>query len=471
MTEMKKYDVSNYGLVSDGKTLNRDALQKLIDKVHAEGGGDIVFANGDYVLSTVYLKDGVRLRVEKDAKILGAMSFYDYDPEEKYEYPLYQDSSHSNFHCSMFVAENCSNIAITGNGTIDMRSVWDENDERRIKHRGPKCIALKSCKNIEISGVDVLNATDIAVYFSDCENVDIHGLNMRVHIDGISPDNSRNVKIYDCDIEAGDDAIAFKSSYNLNKLGSCESIYIRNCKLKSRCNAIKIGTETNGKFKHIEITDVEIRETRFAGLAVESVDGATVDGIRFSNIVMKNVGTPFFVHLGKRLRGPAGTKIGEIRNITFENIKAEGPYEPYEAIPWSYDSFKQNDTVQEPWKIGRGEGFNDENENLKDGPWQITSNVCGLRNHLLKSIIFKNVALKVSGGAKDYMREVPETAQSYPEVYVYGRVLPAKGIYFRHAENVTLENVTVETYRPDTREDFVFDDVKVCDVKGKRLFG
>lgn len=69
------------------------------------------------------------------------------------------------------------------------------------------------------------------------------------------------------------------------------------------------------------------------------------------------------------------------------------------------------------------------------------------------------------------MREVPETAQSYPEVYVYGRVLPAKGIYFRHAENVTLENVTVETYRPDTREDFVFDDVKVCDVKGKRLFG
>ena len=58
------------------------------------------------------------------------------------------------------------------------------------------------------------------------------------------------------------------------------------------------------------------------------------------------------------------------------------------------------------------------------------------------------------------MINVPEKAQDYPEVYAYGKILPAKGIYFRHIEGLTLENVTVETYREDVREDFVFDNVK-----------
>lgn len=458
---MKNYRASDYGLVGDGKTQNKEILQKLIDKVNSEGGGEIVFSDGDFVLATVYLKDNVKLRIDKSAKILGGLSFYDYDPEEKYDYPLYQDSSHSNFHCSLIVGENCRNVAVTGDGVIDMRSVWDEDDVRKIKHRGPKCIALKSCENVEISGLTFLNATDLAVYFTDCDNVEVHGLKMSVYIDGISPDNSRNVKIYDCEVEAGDDAIVFKSSYNLNRLGFCENIRVRNCDIKSRCNAIKFGTESNGGFKNIEISDVRIRETRFAGVAVESVDGAIVDGIKISDVTMKNVGTPIFVHLGERLRGPKGTEIGEIKNVTFENIKAEGPYKPYEAIFWGYASFKENDRIQAPWKLGAGEGFNDSGENLEDGPWQITSNVCGLEDHPLKNITLKNVSLLLGGGAeeKDYVRKVPEKAQSYPEVYVYGRVLPAKGIYFRHIENLTLENVTVKTYRPDSREDFIFDDV------------
>ena len=67
--------------------------------------------------------------------------------------------------------------------------------------------------------------------------------------------------------------------------------------------------------------------------------------------------------------------------------------------------------------------------------------------------------LRLDGGVQEYIRNVPEEAQDYPEVYVYGRILPAKGIYFRHINGLTLENVTVETYHEDSRESFVFDDV------------
>ena len=44
-------------------------------------------------------------------------------------------------------------------------------------------------------------------------------------------------------------------------------------------------------------------------------------------------------------------------------------------------------------------------------------------------------------------------------VIAFQKYLPAKGIFFRHIDGLTLENVTVRTFRPDAREDFVFADV------------
>ena len=90
----------------------------------------------------------------------------------------------------------------------------------------------------------------------------------------------------------------------------------------------------------------------------------------------------------------------------------------------------------------------------------MTSNICGLVESPLENIVLRNVHLKLDGGVKAYKREVPEEAQDYPEVFVYGRILPAKGIYFRHIDGLTLENVKVETYRKDAREDFVLKNIR-----------
>ena len=277
------FDVREYGAVADGVTLCQKAVQKAVDDCHAQGGGLVRFEGGMYVLSTIFLKSNVYIEVAKDAKILGALSFYDYAPQEKLDYPLYQDASHSYFDCSLFVARDCENIGFIGAGEIDMRSVWDEDNVRDILHRGPKCIALKECKNVEIRGLGIYNVTDLAVYFAGCENVDVHDLKLRVYIDGISPDNSKNVRISNCDIETGDDGIVFKTSYTLNRLGICKDIHVWDCRVKSRCSAIKFGTETNGGFEDILIENIEIYETRITGIAIESVDGAIVDGITIRN--------------------------------------------------------------------------------------------------------------------------------------------------------------------------------------------
>ena len=232
--------------------------------------------------------------------------------------------------------------------------------------------------------------------------------------------------------------------------------------MKSRCNAIKFGTETNGGFEDILIENIAINQTRICGIAIESVDGAIIDGVTIRNVTMKNVNVPLFIHVGKRMRGPAGRDIGKIKNVTIENVKAEGPYEPYEIIAWNYESYTKKDTYQLPWIFGKAESFDDlASGNTAQSDWQMTSNVCGLKGYELENITLKNLHFVLDGGVKTYQREVPEDAQDYPEVYVYGRILPAKGIYFRHIHGLTLENVVIETYRPDVREDFVFDNVEM----------
>lgn len=450
MSVKRIFDVLNYGAVADGETLNSKAVQAAIDDCAGQGGGTVVFSSGDYVLSTVFLKSNVAIMIEKDVRILGSLNFYDFAPQEILDYPLYQDASHSYFDCSLFVGRGCENIAIYGEGLIDMRSVWDEDNVRDIANRGPKCIALKECKNVDIHDLEINHVTDLAIYFAGCENVNIHHLQMRVYIDGISPDNSKHVYISDCDIETGDDGIVFKSSYTLNRIGICDDITVKNCRIKSRCSALKFGTETNGGFQNIYIDNIEIWETRITGIAIESVDGAVIDGITIKNVRMRNVGAPLFIHLGNRMRGPKDRTVGRIENILLENIVAEGPFEPYECIEWRYSSFVMKDTVQYPWQMGVG---------IQEYGVPFTCNVCGLPGNSLKNICLRNISFTTQGGIEKYERNVPEVADGYPEVYVYGRTLPAHGIYFRHIKGLRLENVEMKTYLPDARKALVLDDV------------
>lgn len=465
---MKKiFNIIDYGAVGDGITLNTRAVQRAIDDCSKKEGGTVVFPDGWFVLSTVYLKSNVSIEFSENTVVLGSLNFYDYDKDEAVDYPLYQDASHSFFHCSLFVGEDCENVTIYGGGRIDMRSVWDLDNVRNMCCRGAKVIALKNCVGVRLYGFSIENATDLAVYFAGCKAVEISRLKMRVYIDGISPDNSEDVIISDCDVETGDDGIVFKSSYTLNRLGVCKNIQVRNCRVKSRCNALKFGTESNGGFENIIIDGVQIRETRITGLSIESVDGAKIKNITVKNVSMRNVNAPLFIHIGRRMRGPKGLGLGNIEDIVLENITAEGPYEPYDAIPWNVFTWKDNCTKQYPWNFTASPNFDYNNpKKCELSNWQITSNICGLKERPLKNILLKNVSLLLDGGLQGDIPVAREEArEDYPEVDTYGKLLPAKGIFFRYIDGLTLQNVRVKTYREDIREDFIFDKTENVHIK------
>ncbi len=455
---MHRIDVSQFNILPDATTLQTAQVQFMIDTLAKTSGGVLVFPRGEFVLGTVFLRDNIYIELN-DTTILGSLNFLDYARDEQVDYPLYQDASHSFFDCSLFVAKGCNNIRIYGKGTIDMRSVWDKDNIRQMAHRGAKCVALKECRDVVIDGISIVNATDLAVYFAGCENVVVSNVKVSTYIDGISPDGSKNVKITGCDVLSGDDGIVFKSSYTLNRLSTCRDIEVSNCKISSRCNAIKFGTETNGDFEDIFIHDIDIKNTRLSGIALESVDGSNINNIRFANIKMVNVATPFFVHIGKRMRAPKGMKIGSIQDVVFENIIVQGPYVPYKTIAWNYASFLNDDDYQEPWDIGIAEGLDTSVQYSEQMPWQITSNVCGLEGRPIKDITFKDISMTLHGGAKSCVTQVPKEPLTYPEAFVYGRELPASAIYFRYIDGLKLDNIKIKLINEDVRPHFVLDSV------------
>lgn len=456
---MKRINVVKYGVHPNTNELLTSKIQELIDN-HSKDGLELYFPKGRYILSTIFLKSNVRINVANGAFIYGSKNFNDFAQLESVDYPLYQDISHSFFNCSLFVGRNCKNITFKGHGTIDMQSVWDEENKNNNVHRGAKVITLVECENVLIENLSIRHATDLAVYFVSSNNVTIRNLNMKVYIDGISPDNSKNVLIEKCKIVSGDDAVVFKSSYNLNRLDECKNITVRDCDIVSRCNAIKFGTESNGGFKDIFIKNISIKNTRMAGIAIESVDGAIIDNIQIDNVSMQNVNAPFFIHLGRRMRGPKYLTIGSISNIKISNVTSKGPYVSYKALPWNYVSYTNNMIEQCHWNFWSTEPVTPTKE-MKEQPWQFTSNICGLPGFYLKNITFENIHIELDGGVKNgqYDEVVKDDFNGYPEVFVYGWTLPSSGLFFRHIQNLKLKDISFSVKKKDDRELVILDDV------------
>jgi polygalacturonase len=437
------YNVLEFGAKSCDSFNSTNAFQAAIDTCHANGGGVVYIPYGTYMLASMHLYSNIHFVFEPGATLLGSLNPNDFDERESVDYPLYQDVSHSYFHRSMFWAEDCENISFSGNGTIDMREVWEnkptKNAHLNVSKRANKIFALKYCKNVVIKDLNLYNATDLAVYLAGCEDCRITGLNIKVNIDGISPDGCKNIIISDCNIVAGDDAIVPKSSYTLNKKIDCENIVITNCVVSSRMCAIKFGTETNGGFKNVTISNCTIYDTCYTGLAIEIADGGEIDGLVATGITMKNVGSPFIITLTDRKRGPEGTPVGSIKNVIIDNLIATGPYQDMSLIRYTATLPPDTDYHHEP-KI-------------------IASSVTGLEDSVLENISLSNIYLTVPGGCdkKTQEIEIPDKPIPTPAAFSYSYLLPAYGIYFKHVKNLKLRNINTQTLEPDMRNNMVFE--------------
>ncbi len=309
------------------------AIQEAIDRCHAAGGGRVVVGGGrTWVCGTLRLKSHVELHLEAGAVLAGSSRKADY--EERVLGGAYAGDAGG----FLIFADSATNVAITGLGTIDGRSLewmdgWWEPAGRYIRKPldwRPRGIGFIGCTDVQITGVTIRDMAQWTVHLTCCENVLIQGVTIRNRLDvpncdGIDPDRCRNVRIVGCHIEAGDDCIVLKNTAQHAGKGDCTDVTIQGCTLVSTSAALKIGTESFGDFRRIVMTGCVIRGSH-RGIAIQLRDTGTVEDVLISDCVIESRhfhdawwgnAEPIYVTAIPRR---ADTKVGTIRRVTLSNL-------------------------------------------------------------------------------------------------------------------------------------------------------
>jgi len=416
-------DVTAHGAASDGKKLSTSAIQQVIDACAAAGGGTVYFPPGTYLSGTLVLKSHVHLYLEGGATLLGSPSLSDY-PSHVARLRSYTDNYTDK---SLLYAEGAENIAISGGGVLDGQGGAFQGP---YKVR-PYMLRFIECRRVSVADVMFKDSPMWVQHYLGCEGVNIRGVTVRSRInannDGIDIDACDNVRISDCDVSSGDDAIVLKSTLDR----PCRRVAVSNCVLSSHCNALKLGTETNGGFEDIVISNCAIYDTRLSGVALEIVDGGTMDRVAVSNLTMKNVGAPVFIRLGNRARpfvdGGAKPGVGKLRNVTLTNFEVAGGS-----------------------RVGCA--------------------ISGIPGHHIENLTLDNIRLGfVGGGTKaDAVREVPENEDKYPEHNMFG-ALPAYGLFLRHVRNARFRGVQTSYQASEERPALAAQDVEGLETEACRF--
>lgn len=297
---------------------------------------------------------------------------------------------------------------------------------------GNKSIALKHCRKVTFRDFTIEHGGHFAILATGVDNWTVDNLMIDTNRDGIDFDCCQNVRVVNTSVNSPrDDAICPKSSYGLGYARITENVTITNCYVSGFMEGtlvdgtrkrqsdrvvghgptgrIKCGTESNGGFRNITISNCVFEHCR--GFALESVDGALMEDITVSNLTMREIfNAPIFVRLGARLRGPEGRAVGTAQRIKIDTVV------------------------------------------VHDASAEAGILIVGIPGHTINDLALSNIFIDFAGGgtAADGDRVVPEQIAEYPEPSRFGK-LPAWGLYARHVQNLAVDRVEFRSALPDLR--------------------
>jgi polygalacturonase len=451
------FDVRNHGAKGNGTSLDTDAINQAIASCSSAGGGLVYVPPGNYLCGTIILKSNVTFYLEAGATLLGSKKLSDYTPQSLVSCALKKqafshDLKDAGVHHLLFAC-NAENIALAGLGKIDGQgpSFWKPSGRKKPSPedgwkdvatfdwkplpRPSPMLEFYNCKNVHIENVRIENSAGWTLRPILCDNVFIHGIQIKNPVygpntDGIDLVCCRNVFISDCLVETGDDALCLKSEnpYGGDVMPS-KNITITNCVLSGCCNGFKFGTATYGSFENIVFTnsvifndDVPLNSRIISGIALQMVDGGSVEGVNISNICMQRVRTPIFIRRANRHPGSNGNP-GKLRGVLIENISAT------KSI--------------------------------------LTSSITGLVGFDVEDVRLSGIHIESDEAGKSAWmnRAIPEAAKAYPEARMFGR-LPAYGLYCRHVKGLRLENIEFKAAAKEDRPAIFCEDVKDLKITG-----
>ena len=384
------FDISSFGAVGDGRTVNTGSIQKAIDRAYASGGGTVVIPPGRWMTGKIFLRSNIVLDISPDAILLAAPGPVYGEPEGSIPALIY--------------GKDLEKIAISGGGVIEGKTGITRE---RGEGLGRRLVGLERCRDVRITDITLTHGGGCTMLLHSIDGLEIGHVKLLSFFsqdpdgggegkDGVNLDGSSNVWVHDSEFRGSDDAFAFKARES-GFLTTSENIKVERCVFASRSsNAIQFGSETNADFRNIEVTDCRIEHSGKAGISISMNDGHTIENITFRNISLRNTCTPIYLSITNR-KG-----IGTIRNITFENIIA-------------------TDIRQiEEYSRRSPHGF-----------WVAAVN--GLKESRIKNLLFKGIELNYQGGIRERAENIrpPDPVPDYQPRQMGMR--PASGFYHNPA--------------------------------------
>lgn len=428
-THAAVHDITAYGAVSDTTRLSTTAIQRAIDACAEAGGGEVLVPAGNFKTGSIFLRSHVTLHLENGATLYGSTDIRDYTPVRT-DYVSLRTHTPT---IQLIYADGAQSVAITGQGTIDGRGsafpklTWDDEGITR-----PHLLRLIQCKDVTVSGITLRNSGCWMQHYLACDRVRINGITVynrnNYNNDALDLDGCHDVVVSDMIADSDDDAITLKST----SPRLCEDITISNCTVSSHCNAIKLGTETNGGFRNIIIRGITVKpshdqSTQFFGyeggighsaISLEIVDGGTMTNVDIADITVRGTQCPIFIRLADRARPYSPTHpvkgVGSISGIVLHDI-------------------------------------------LIDSAGPGGSSITGLEGHPVRDVELRDITIRHAGGQEITPAPTDEKRADYPESTMWG-ILPAQGFWLNHTDGVTIKNLRVIPSAPDSRPAIVTSD-------------
>jgi len=424
------FKVEDFGAKADGLTVNTLSIQSAIDSCSRNGGGIVLFSSGNYVTGTIELKSGVMLEILQNAKLLGSTKLIDY-PEKIEQFKSVMSENHK-FRQSLIYADRADKIGIRGKGEIYFRgekaNFPGTQTTGEIVGR-PFGIRMIQCSQVVLQDIYLHNAAAWMQSYLYCNNLIFDGIKVvnqaNFNNDGLDPDGCTNLIVRNCFINSEDDAMCLKGCSNK----PTQNVLIENSTFITTCNALKIGTDTQGPFRNIVcrnlvlggIPDNQVTiagNQASTGITLATVDGGNVENIYISDVTINQSRCPVFLRIGNRLRvmnGLPKPSVGYLKKVLIQNVGGE--------------------------------------KNAKQGSF-----ISGISIKLIEDVIIRNYKINMEGGGDSIMTgiPVPENEGGYPDAHQFSvNGLPSYGFYVRHAKNISFENVIITPVKPDCRPCYI----------------
>ncbi|MBN1788382.1 MAG: glycoside hydrolase family 28 protein [Sedimentisphaerales bacterium] len=403
LPEMEVFDVTKFGAVGDGKTLDTRAIQQAINA--CTKGGKVLLPKGKTFLSgAIFLKDDMTLQI--DGTLLGSDDAADY-PRASTRFPYYKSGNNFMGLINAYTLHygSLQNIRICGSGTVNgssdevgsitghgitklatnevAASYGDDSDRADL-------ITIKGVDGLYVGGIKLVNPAMHTLIISYSKNIAINGINVDTYdihnADGVNICTSDTAYIFNSVFDCGDDAINFnagvgeggvKDGYATKNVrvfncvakrghggavwgsftaGWFENFIVEDCVFDGTDRGLrfKTGLKQGGGAKNILCRDIEMKNIIKDAIFFDSTYGSSYPSAgpgQFKDITVKNITCKDTKRYGIYINGTEGAEHARISlsNIVIDNAEKGGAYLKHcKDISFDNVTFKNCDSV---WTI------------------------------------------------------------------------------------------------------------------------